>query len=51
MGIYGITYSLYHPRGGLEAWDITVSDLFATVWDTAAVSTGVDHGACAYIEH
>ena len=35
----------------LEAWGITVNDLFATVWDTTAVNTGVDHGACAYIEH
>ena len=35
----------------LEAWGITVNDLFATLWGTTAVNTGVDHGACAYIEH
>jgi hypothetical protein len=34
----------------LEAWEIDINILFAAVWDTTAVNTGVDHGACSYIE-
>ena len=34
----------------LEAWNVGTDSLFASVWDTTAVNTGVDHGACACIE-
>ena len=31
----------------LDAWNVPTDSLFASVWDTTAVNTGVDHGACA----
>ena len=34
----------------LQAWNVGIDSLFASVWDTTAVNTGVDHGACACIE-
>lgn len=34
----------------LEAWNVGTVSLFASVWDTTAVNTGVDHGAGACIE-
>ena len=34
----------------LDAWNVPTDSLFASVWDTTAVNTGVDHGACACIK-
>lgn len=34
----------------LDGWDIDVQTLFAAVWDTASVNSGVDNGACACLE-
>ena len=38
------------PLSILDAWNAPINSLFASVWDTTAVNTGVDHGACACIK-
>lgn len=37
-------------REMLEAWNIDLNELFATIWDTTAVNSGVENGACACLE-
>jgi len=34
----------------LNEWEIPIGSLFASVWDTTSVNTGVHNGACACIE-
>ena len=33
-----------------NAWSIDINSLYAAVWDTTAVKSGVGHGFCACIE-
>ena len=33
-----------------NAWSIDINSLCAAVWDTTAIISGVDHGACACIK-